>query len=172
MRRSQSFRLRPRYWKGFPLRTSRSCHTNWGWPHSARAALALRRRQDHLCREQTTEVVQQRTGARAPRTLIDDSKPMWQALAVFLVPLILSNVLQSANATMNSIFLGRMVGVYSLAAASAFFPMLFLLISFVIGISSGSTVLIGQAFGAGNHKRMNQVAGTTLSLVLILSAIV
>jgi MATE family, multidrug efflux pump len=104
--------------------------------------------------------------------LIDDSKPMWQALLVFLIPLILSNVLQSANATMNSIFLGRMVGVYSLAAASAFFPMLFLLISFVIGISSGSTVLIGQAFGAGNHKRMNQVAGTTLSLVLILAAIV
>lgn len=97
---------------------------------------------------------------------------MWQALLVFLVPLILSNVLQSANATMNSIFLGRMVGVYSFAAASAFFPMLFLLISFVIGISSGSTVLIGQAFGAGNTKRMKEVAGTTLSLVLILSALV
>ena len=114
---------------------------------------------------------QPRPGA-APRFRIDDTKPIWRTLIVFLVPLMLSNILQSASGTVNSIFLGRMVGVLSLAAVSSFFPMLFFLISFVIGLSSGSTVLIGQAHGAGNDKRMTQVAGTTLSLTLLVAVIV
>jgi len=40
--------------------------------------------------------------------------------------------------------------VKALAAVSAFFPIQFLLISFFIGITSGSTVLIGQAYGAND----------------------
>jgi len=81
----------------------------------------------------------------------------------------LSNILQSATATLNSIFLGRLIGVKSLAAVSSFFPMLFFLISFIIGLSSGSTVLIGQAFGAHNDRRMKQIAGTAFSLSVLLA---
>lgn len=65
-----------------------------------------------------------------------------------LVPLLLSNVLQSVG---QFIWYGssrRWLGVNDLAAISAFFPLFFLLVSFVIGIGSGSSILIGQAFGA------------------------
>ncbi|MDN5345328.1 MAG: hypothetical protein PWQ18_1442 [Clostridia bacterium] len=57
----------------------------------------------------------------------------------------LSNALQSLNSTDGSIILGRFISVGALAAMSAFFPVLFFLISFLIGIGNGSTVLIGQA---------------------------
>ena len=100
------------------------------------------------------------------RATIDDTEPIWRTLLVFLIPLMLSNVLQSASATINSIYLGQMLGIRALAAVSAFFPLLFFLISFFIGISSGSTVLIGQAYGAGDTDRIRAIAGTTLIVAL------
>ncbi len=106
---------------------------------------------------------------RAP---IDDSRPVWQTIAVFLIPLMLSNILQSASATANSIFIGRMIGVSALAAISSFFPLLFFMISFLIGLGSGSTILIGQAYGAGNMRRVKQVAGTALGLTIVLGVVV
>ena len=55
------------------------------------------------------------------RLALDDSRPIWRSMLVFLVPVMLSNILQSASATFNSIYLGRLIGVQALAAASAFF---------------------------------------------------
>ncbi|MBV8580723.1 MAG: MATE family efflux transporter [Candidatus Eremiobacteraeota bacterium] len=106
------------------------------------------------------------------RLALDDSRPIWQAMLVFLLPLMLSNVLQSASATLNSIYLGRLIGVQALAAASSFFPIVFFTISFFVGIANASTVLIGQAYGARNEERLKAVAGTTLSLALSLGIIV
>ncbi len=98
-------------------------------------------------------------------------RPMWQTLAVFLVPLMLSNILQSASQTFNSIFVGRMIGVDALAAISAFFPIFFLLFSFLIGLSSGATVLIGQTYGARDFHKLKQVAGVTLFMGLALGVL-
>ena len=100
--------------------------------------------------------------------IFDESRPMWRLFVVFLVPLVFSNALQSIGGTLNTVFLGRMIGVSALAAASAFFPLMFFLISFFIGLSSGATVLIGQAFGARDIHTMKRIAGTTLSVALLL----
>lgn len=93
-------------------------------------------------------------------------------MALFLVPLTISNLLQSASGTLIAIYIGRMIGVDGLAATSAFFPVLFFLISFLIGLTTGSTVLIGQAFGARDDHRLKQVAGTTVTVCLILGIFV
>ena len=105
------------------------------------------------------------------RLALDDSRPIWQAMLVFLVPLMLSNILQSASGTLNSIYLGRLLGVRALAAASSFFPVVFFIIAFFIGIASASSVLIGQAYGARDEERLKAVAGTTLSLSIGLGVI-
>ena len=107
----------------------------------------------------------------AAKTIFDESRPMWRLFLVFLIPLMLSNALQSASQTVASIYLGRLIGVNALAAVSAVFPILFLLISFIIGLSSGSTVLIGQAFGAKDPHAMKRVAATTLTVSLSLGVI-
>ena len=103
---------------------------------------------------------------------LSDSRPLWQSLLIFLIPLMLSNVLQSLGQTANSIYLGRLIGVRSLAAVSAIFPIVFFLISFLIGLGAGSSVLIGQAYGARDEHKVKQIAGTTLALTLVLGAVV
>ena len=103
---------------------------------------------------------------------LDESRPLWQSLGIFLIPLMLSNVLQSLGQTANSIYLGRLVGVNALAAVSAIFPIVFFLISFLIGLGAGSSVLIGQAFGARDHAKVKQIAGTTIALTVLLGILV
>jgi Na+-driven multidrug efflux pump len=92
------------------------------------------------------------------------TKPLWQRFLVFLLPLMLSNILQSVSGTINSIYLGNMIGVDALAAASIFGPILFLMIGFVVGIASGAAILIGQAFGARNMLKIKEVVGTSLTV--------
>jgi len=100
------------------------------------------------------------------------SRPLWQRFAFFLVPLMASNILQALSGTFNSIFIGQMIGVDALAALATFFPILFFLISFIIGLSAGSTILIGQAWGARNVERVKQVAGTTITAAVALGLVV
>ena len=97
---------------------------------------------------------------------------MWQILLVFLVPLMLSNVLQSASQTMASIWIGRLISTQALGAISAVFPIIFLLFSFVFGVSSGSSVLIGQAFGAKDFHKVKKIAGTVTGAALYLGIVV
>ncbi len=99
------------------------------------------------------------------------TKPLWQRFLVFLVPLMLSNILQSMSGTINNIFIGQMIGVDALASVSVFFPIMFLMISFVVGLASGAAILIGQAYGAKNAEKIREVTGTTLT-VTFLAAIV
>jgi putative MATE family efflux protein len=100
------------------------------------------------------------------------SRPLWQRFAFFLVPLMASNILQALSGTINSIYIGQLIGVEALAATATFFPILFFLMSFIIGLSAGSTILIGQAWGARNVEKVKQVAGTTLAATLVLGVFV
>ncbi|WP_242242980.1 MATE family efflux transporter [Bacillus cereus group sp. BfR-BA-01309] len=103
--------------------------------------------------------------------LESESKPIWKSMSMFLVPLLLSNVLQSIGQLFGMVVVGRWLGVNDLAAISAFFPLFFLLVSFVIGIGSGSSILIGQAFGAKNEDRLKAIVGTTLTFTFIIGVV-
>ncbi len=95
------------------------------------------------------------------------AKPISKVFLAFLIPMMMANILQSLSGTLNNIYLGHMIGVKALAAASAFFPVFLFLISFVMGLGSGASVLIGQAWGAKQPERVRAVAGTTLSVGLL-----
>ncbi|MBG9612558.1 MATE family efflux transporter [Bacillus cereus] len=103
--------------------------------------------------------------------LESESKPIWKSMSMFLVPLLLSNILQSVGQLFGMVVVGRWLGVNDLAAISAFFPLFFLLVSFVIGIGSGSSILIGQAFGAKNEDRLKAIVGTTLTFTFIIGVV-
>ena len=103
---------------------------------------------------------------------MNTQQPVWKVFLFFLGPMMLANILQSLSGTLNNIFLGQMIGVGALAAASAFFPVMLFLISFVMGLGAGSSVLIGQAWGARQPERVQAVAGTTLTVGLIGGVIV
>lgn len=97
---------------------------------------------------------------------------LWRLYLRFLVPMIGANFLQAASGTINNIYLGQMLGVKAMAAVSSFFPVLFFLISFMIGLGSGASVLIGQAFGAREPDRVKAIAGTALAVGLGFGAVV
>jgi putative MATE family efflux protein len=97
--------------------------------------------------------------------------PIWRTMFVFLIPLILSNALQSIGQFVSSVIVGRWLGVDALAAISSFFPLFFLLVSFTIGVGSGSSILIGQAYGARNEERLKAIVGTTLTFTFILGVV-
>lgn len=97
---------------------------------------------------------------------------LWKTFLVFLGPMMLSNVLQALSGTVNNIYLGQMIGVGALAAVSSFFPILFLFISFIIGLGAGASVLIGQAYGAREFDSVKAVAGTTLTVAILFGVLV
>lgn len=90
--------------------------------------------------------------------------PLWRVYLVFLVPMVLSNILQGLSGTLNGIFIGQMLGTHALAAVSGMFPIVFFFISLVIGLGAGASVLIGQAWGAREPHKVKQIAGTALVL--------
>ncbi|WP_277961062.1 MATE family efflux transporter [Pseudomonas sp. RIT-To-2] len=95
---------------------------------------------------------------------IPAQRPLWQTYLAFLAPMVLSNFLQSMSGTLNSIFIGQMLGTQALAAVSGMFPIVFFFIALVIGLGAGAGVLIGQAWGAREPHMVKQIAASTLLL--------
>lgn len=91
---------------------------------------------------------------------------------IFLAPMMLSNILQALFGTINNVYLGQMIGVDALAAVSVFFPAMFFFVSFVMGLASGAGVLIGQAWGAKQPDKVKAIAGTTMTVTLLLGALI
>ncbi|MBX3619898.1 MAG: MATE family efflux transporter [Rhizobacter sp.] len=109
----------------------------------------------------TTPLPTRAPAAPAPPTL-------WKTYGVILLPMMLTNVLQAASGTVDGIYLGHLLGLDAIAAVSAFFPVIFALLSVVIGLATGATVLAAQAYGAKDLPTVRAVAGTVLALVLTL----
>lgn len=78
----------------------------------------------------------------------------------FALPMLLGNVFQQMYNTVDSIIVGRALGDGSLAAVGTSFSITFLLISLVMGITMGSTILISQYFGAKNMENVRKAMDT------------
>jgi len=79
----------------------------------------------------------------------------------FTLPMLAGNVLQQSYNVVDSIIVGRAVGKTALAAVGASFPVLFLLISLIIGATMGFSVLISQFFGAKDLARVRRTIDTS-----------
>jgi putative MATE family efflux protein len=77
-----------------------------------------------------------------------------------LTPLILTHALQSVGGLLDGFWLGRLLGVRGIATAASFFPVFFMLLSLIIGLGAGATVLAGQAWGAGDAAQVRRVGAT------------
>lgn len=104
--------------------------------------------------------------------ILDPNQPIWKPLFYFLLPLMASNVLQSLGGTASSIIVGQGIGENALAAINVVMPLVFFLISLVIGIGGASSVLIGQAFGANDHERIRRIVNTSLKFSFFLGIVV
>lgn len=89
----------------------------------------------------------------------------------FAVPMLVGNVFQQFYNVVDSIVVGRYVGKEALAAVGTSGPIIFLLISFIIGISMGFTIVVSQYFGA---KRLDMVrkAIDTLYIFMFFTSVI
>ena len=83
-----------------------------------------------------------------------------------LTPLVLTHALQSAGGLLDGFWLGRLLGVGGIATAASFFPVFFLLLSLIIGLGAGATILAGQAWGARDAAQLRRVAATAFVAAL------
>ncbi|MDI3534858.1 MAG: hypothetical protein PWQ82_1223 [Thermosediminibacterales bacterium] len=85
----------------------------------------------------------------------------------FTIPLFLGNLLQTFYNTVDSIWVGRFLGPQALAAVSVSFPIIFVLVSFVMGITMATTVLVAQYKGARREDMVKKTINNSMLLLLI-----
>ena len=95
------------------------------------------------------------------RPLTEGSIPI--ELYRFTVPILLANILQSLNGSVNSIWVGRYLGEAALTATSNANTVMFLLIGAAFGVALAATILIGQRIGANDIASTKRVVGTSAS---------
>ena len=93
----------------------------------------------------------------------------------FTLPLLAGNVFQQLFGFVDTLIVGRFLGVEALAAVGCTGSLMFLMLGFVMGMTSGFSIFTGQRFGAKDYAgiRYSVVVCMTLSIIatIILSAV-
>jgi putative MATE family efflux protein len=89
----------------------------------------------------------------------------------FAMPMLIGNVFQQLYNIIDSVVVGQYIGKEALAAVGASFPFIFTLISLVIGIAVGATIIISQYFGAKDYHNVKRTIDT-LHIFMFFTSIV
>jgi putative MATE family efflux protein len=92
-----------------------------------------------------------------------------RTLFVFSLPILASSILQSINASVNAIWIGRLLGPVALGASANANSVLFLLIAAVFGTGMAASVLVGQSLGAKDVAAAKRTVGTSISFIALVS---
>ena len=79
-----------------------------------------------------------------------------RVIVAFTLPLLIGNLFQQVYQFTDAAVVGRMVGVDALAAVGASGSLVFLLIGFTFGASTGLGIPVARAFGAGDMGAMRR----------------
>ncbi len=90
----------------------------------------------------------------------------------FALPMLTGNVFQQLYNIVDSIIVGNFIGKEALAAVGASFPIIFTMIALIIGIASGSTIVIAQFFGARDYQTVRKMIDTLLIFLFFASILV
>lgn len=93
---------------------------------------------------------------------------IWKQLLIFFFPILMGTFFQQMYNTVDTIIVGRLVGTEALAAVGATGPLVSMVNGFFIGVSSGATVVLSQAYGAGDRKGVEDSIHTGVALSLLL----
>lgn len=90
----------------------------------------------------------------------------------FAMPMLLGNVFQQLYNMIDSIVVGRYIGKTALAAVGTSAPIIFLLISFVVGVTMGFTIVVSQYFGAKQMENVQKAINTLYIFMFFTSLVV
>jgi putative efflux protein, MATE family len=86
--------------------------------------------------------------------------PILKTLLLFSIPMLLSNVLQTLNGSVNAIWVGRLLGESALAATANANVVMFLMFATIFGFGMATTVRVGQHFGARDIPAARRTFGS------------
>ena len=89
----------------------------------------------------------------------------------FATPMLIGNIFQQLFSVVDSIVVGNFVGKEALAAIGASFPVIFVMVSMIIGLVMGTTVIISQYFGAKDMVKVKKAIDTMYIYSTIAGAI-
>ena len=95
------------------------------------------------------------------------SGAVWKVILRFAFPLLIGNLLQQLYNVTDSVIVGQFLGKESLAAVSASFFIYYFIISLVIGIGSGTSVVISQFFGAKEFDKVQKAFSSFFIFMLV-----
>ena len=90
----------------------------------------------------------------------------------FSIPLVIGNLFQNLYNIVDSIIVGNYLGKEALGAVGASFPIIFTLISLIIGVGSGASTVVSQFFGAKQMENVSKTIDTIFIFFLTASLFV
>ena len=97
--------------------------------------------------------------------------PILKTLVAFSIPLLIGNVVQTLNGSINTVWVGRLLGEEALAATTNANGVMFLLFAVTFGFTMASMVRIGQHFGARNLDAARRSFGSGIGFSVLLSVL-
>ena len=92
---------------------------------------------------------------------------VWKVILKFAFPLLIGNLLQQLYNLTDSVIVGRFLGKEALAAVSASFFIYYFIISLIIGIGSGITIIVSQYYGARQYDKVQRAFASFCIFTLI-----
>ncbi|MBP1552423.1 MAG: oligosaccharide flippase family protein, partial [Oscillospiraceae bacterium] len=93
-------------------------------------------------------------------------------IILFAFPMLIGNIAQQLYSTVDSIVVGKYVGDNALAAVGSSAPVYNLLLVLFIGVSTGSSIMVSQYFGAKDKESLAKSIGNSLSLTAVVSLVI
>lgn len=90
----------------------------------------------------------------------------------FSIPLLIGNIFQQLYSMVDTIIVGRFVGVDALAAVGSTGSMFFLANGMILGLTSGFSVLVSQKFGAKDEVALKKSVASNITLTIISTIII
>src|SRR5699024_1832627 len=97
---------------------------------------------------------------------------IWRQLIAFSWPILLANLLQASYQFIDSLWVGNLLGANALGAVNISGSILFVVLSFVIGINNATLTILSQQKGRGSEEGLKRylnafvVLLTSVSIVL------
>ena len=89
----------------------------------------------------------------------------------FTIPIFIGNIFQQLYSMVDTVIVGKFVGNEALAAVGACGTLMFLILGFLFGLTSGFTVITAQHYGAGNMRAVRQSVASAAVLSAVVSVL-
>lgn len=105
------------------------------------------------------------------KTIVMTKGNPYKLLLQFALPLMLGNIFQQMYTLVDTMVVGKGVGVDALAAVGASDWLNWMCFGMVAGLAQGFSIPMAQEFGAGHKEKLRKTVGNTISLAMICAVV-